>query len=219
MRLFRNKFAPFATNCYVREDGVIIDPGLGAARWINELATTANIKPSAIILSHGHLDHSYDAAELSDTWNIPLYVSKEDAYLLEDPMKGIRPESAEAFPDVPRLVLADVARLDYLPNSGEFMDFKLYHCPGHTHGSMLLVTDSYAFTGDVLFQGTVGRTDLPCSTPEEMVESLTKLQRGGEFALPDTLTILPGHGEGSTLRHERMNNPFLLNPGQITQTV
>ncbi|MDO4911575.1 MAG: MBL fold metallo-hydrolase [Corynebacterium sp.] len=208
-------FPPFATNCYAVEGGIILDPGMGSAEWINELAQSQGFHPTMIILTHGHLDHCFDAKLISDQWKIPVYVSKADAYLIEDPLQGIRPESVLAFHEIPAIPLSDFDRLDFMPTRGNFAGFEIFHAPGHTRGCVLLVNESDVFSGDVLFNGTIGRTDLPCSNPEDMVASLRKLLRGTGFDLSDELQLRPGHGESSTIRHERMTNPFLLKPESI----
>ena len=205
---------PFKTNCYVWVgDGpegerhcVVIDPGMHAHDKLVQLVADQELTVDKIVLTHGHVDHTRDAAQLAKRWGIDIYIHALDAPMLEDPSIAVSSQTSLLF---------DVVNMTPYPNSlpleeGQVLDFaghefRVVHAPGHSPGSVLLVGDDVVFSGDVLFQGSIGRTDLPHSSPEDMKATL----KGPVLSLADHLHVLPGHGPATTMRAERMNNPFL----------
>ncbi|MCS4489237.1 MBL fold metallo-hydrolase [Corynebacterium sp. ES2794-CONJ1] len=208
MKIFGFPTGPYQTNCYIltyEGRATIIDPGMHAIDKVVAHCRTERVDPERIVLTHGHLDHTRSAAELGNRFNIPVYIHPDDAFML-DGGAGLSDESRVLFrahhmPQVKNLQA--LRHLDTL-NVGEEV-LSVRHAPGHTAGSILLVGKKVVFTGDVLFQGTIGRTDLPTSSPADMEKSL----REEVMALDDTLDVLPGHGALTTIREEKRSNPFL----------
>lgn len=197
---------PYQTNCYALIDvntaqGVVIDPGLGAATKIQELFAQHSATLTAVLLTHGHIDHVRDAGELG----VDVYIHESDQFMLEP--RTIAPRHSGMLFDAAAMKVPN--RITYLRDgqtiSSAGVALTVRHAPGHSPGSVLLVADTFVFTGDVLFRGSIGRTDLEYADPEAMAVTL----RGPVWELEDTLAILPGHGPTSTVKHERATNPFL----------
>jgi hydroxyacylglutathione hydrolase len=211
----------FAANCYLvapgpGEECVIIDPGQDAERGIEELLDRYRLKPIAVLLTHGHADHMWSVAPVCGAKGVPAYIHPDDRELLSDPAKGMSLLAQQQFlggmtfaepDDVRELSDGEVVTLGGL-------DFRIGHTPGHTQGSVTFrsVDDLDAlFTGDLLFAGSIGRTDLPGGDHEQILHSLART-----LALPDETVVLPGHGPQTTIGDERRTNPFLtgLQPAQ-----
>ncbi len=212
--LIRTVVAPLLeTNCHLIEsDGVIwvVDPGAGAAAQVRALVEAEGLAVAGILLTHGHLDHSWDAAELAERYGVAVHVHAADAYRLADPVGSLGPVGAQ------------VARMGGAPagpaRPGDVRPFaddgpagapvRVLHAPGHTEGSTVYLLEAsvgpVALTGDVLFAGSVGRTDFPGSDPDAMVASLRRLA-----ALDPVTRVLPGHGPASTIGSELARNPYL----------
>lgn len=201
---------PYKTNTYVVSNGsraFIVDPGMHTRERLEQLAREKSLEFEAVVLTHGHIDHTRDAAE----FDLPVYIHPDDAFMLVDG-SGVSPESQMLFAAASMKQVAD--RRDLL--GGEMLsivglEFELLHAPGHSPGCVMLVAEDVALTGDVLFKGSIGRTDLPHSDPAAMQRSL----RGPVWGLDDSLAILPGHGPTSTMRRERATNPFLRAAGDV----
>ncbi len=212
----------FAANCYLvapapGEECVIIDPGQDAERGIEELLDRYRLKPIAVLLTHGHVDHMWSVAPVCGAKGIPAYVHPDDRAMLADPGKGLDLLAKQQFlggmtfsePD-------DVRALD----DGEVITLAglrltVGHAPGHTRGSVTFrgAEDDLdaLFTGDLLFAGSIGRTDLPGGDHAAILRSLART-----LTLPDATVVLPGHGPTTTIGDERQTNPFLtgLQPAQ-----
>ena len=224
---------PWQTNCYVvaTEPGaecLILDPGMGAADGVRDLVAEHRLKPVAMVLTHGHLDHMFSVAPLCGTYDATCWIHPDDRQLLADPLRAMGPETHQllaqltggtstfAEPDDVR-ELTDGAVQEI---AGVRLD--ALHAPGHTEGSVMYRSDypsaapgggeidQLVFSGDVLFAGSIGRTDLPGGDHAAMLRSL----RTKVLPLPDTTAVLPGHGPQTTMARERATNPYL-RPDQL----
>jgi glyoxylase-like metal-dependent hydrolase (beta-lactamase superfamily II) len=203
----------FATNCWVLAPGkdsecVVIDPGMpDVSHQLEEILTRYNLKPVAIIATHGHLDHTFSIQPIADGYSIPAYIHSEDRAYLTAPEKLL---SAEFSSTVADMNFAEPIVVRELRNGEVFdlvgLSFKAIHAPGHTRGSLMFeVDDQVLISGDVLFAGSIGRTDLPTGSAKEMEETLRKKVA----PLSDHLQVLPGHGPETTMAYEKKNNPYL----------
>ena len=206
--------AVFGTNVYViaparGEDCIVVDPGIDVAAGVDALLAQHHLNPVAVLLTHGHLDHTYSVMPVAGARGIPAYIHPDDAELLADPLRGLGPESRYLFGDTLQWQEPDDVRplTDGLPFSLAGLQITVDHAPGHTPGSVMFrfVSDDTVVTGDVLFAGSIGRTDLPGGSHEQMLQSLaTKV-----LPLPDSMRVLPGHGDVTTVGTERASNPYL----------
>lgn len=199
---------PYQTNCYLVVEGgtvTVIDPGMNAAERVAAYVEETGAAVDKVVLTHGHIDHTRDAGTISRRYGVPLYIHPLDSFMLVKG-EGVSPESQLLF-DAQNMEQSKderpLAEGDRISIGGQ--DFLVRHAPGHSPGSVLLVGEEVCFSGDVLFRGSIGRTDLPDSSPEDMVATL----RDVVLPLPDALTIAPGHGPATTMRAERAGNPFL----------
>jgi len=182
------------TNCYIvtiDNKDLIIDPGMGATSWVRNNTTN----PVAILNTHGHYDHVWSNAELQKELNVPLYISKDDAFMLKKCILGQNPPSSKA--DV--LVDGD----EELTIEGIKVQYR--HFPGHTPGNSIIEIEDVWFSGDFLFQQSIGRWDFPFSSGKSMMKSLEKAMKiEGDF------TVYPGHGMSTTLKQEQRGMPMWL---------
>ena len=211
----------FATNCYVvapgpGEECVIIDPGQDAERGITELLERHRLQPIAVLLTHGHVDHMFSVAPVCGAKGIPAYIHTADRDRLGDPLGPWAGPMASLFRGVSFSEPDDVRELadgETLTLGG--LDFTVAHTPGHTGGSVTFRSGAddldALFAGDLLFAGSIGRTDLPGGDHAAMLGSLART-----LTLPDETIVLPGHGPQTTIGAERQSNPFLtgLKPAQ-----
>ena len=214
---------PWQTNTYVvatapGTECVVIDPGLGAESGVDELVADHRLKPVAVMLTHGHLDHMFSVTPLCRSHSAVCWIHPADRELLSDPLPAMGAEARELLarlvPDHAGFVEPDEVRelVDSSTIELAGIDFRVAHAPGHTPGSVMYLTgdqssgsDPLAFTGDVLFAGSIGRTDLPGGNVGQMLESL----RTKVLALPDPVVVLPGHGPSTTMATERATNLYL----------
>jgi glyoxylase-like metal-dependent hydrolase (beta-lactamase superfamily II) len=198
----------FQQNCCLVWDetthkGAVIDPG-GDLPLIREAIAKKGIKVEKILITHGHIDHAGGAAELARELGVPVEGPHEaDRFLLDhlaETGKGY--DIADARNLVPDRFLTEG---DEVTIAG--MPFSVLHCPGHSPGSVVFVSKqlNFAIVGDVLFQGSVGRTDLPGGDHAALISSITSKL----LPLGDDVVFLCGHGPTSTIGEERRNNPFL----------
>ena len=211
----------FGTNCYVLATGpgeqcVVVDPGIGVIDRLDALLTEHKLHPAAVLLTHGHLDHTFSVTPVCGARGITAYIHPDDRELLADPAKALSMDLTALFGGrLPYTEPEDVAPL----RDGEVvtiagLEFAVDHAPGHTRGSVLFRTageDSpfevpeLCLSGDVLFAGSIGRTDLPGGDHAAMLTSLaTKV-----LPLSDDTVVLPGHGPLTTIGRERAANPYL----------
>jgi len=207
----------FGTNCYVvataaGEQCVLIDPGIGVLDRVQAVCDQHRLRPAAVVLTHGHLDHTFSVAPVCDASGITAYIHPDDRYLLADPAKALSMDLTQLFGGrLPYREPSDVALLpDGAPIELAGLTLTIDHAPGHTRGSVLIRTPGdeapLCFSGDVLFAGSIGRTDLPGGDHATMLASL----RDKVLPLADETVVLPGHGPLTTIGRERRSNPFLL---------
>jgi len=210
--------AAFGTNCYVvaaaaGERCVVVDPGVGVAEYLDEVLSTHRLEPAAVLLTHGHIDHTFSVTPVCGANDVPAYIHPDDADLLSDPARGFGPAIEQMF--AAGLDWTEPADVRPLPDDGSVqiagMAITVDHAPGHTRGSVLFrlpdAEDSrdLVLSGDVLFAGSIGRTDLPGGDYTAMMRSLaTKI-----LPLADETVVLPGHGPRTTIGRERTSNPYL----------
>ena len=229
----------FAANCYIvatapGEECVIIDPGQDAERGIEEILAEHRLKPAAVLLTHGHIDHVWSVAPVCDARGIPAYIHPADRALLSDPGRGFSLGiGQELFGGLQFTEPDDVKELaDGMTLSMVGLEITVNHAPGHTEGSVTFRLPSgdtgpeepitaggkskidrsgdVLFSGDLLFAGSIGRTDLPGGDYPTILRSLARVC----LTLPDETLVLSGHGPQTTIGAERRSNPFLagLNP-------
>lgn len=208
---------PWQTNCYViasapGEPCLIVDPGKGSTAWVRETVAEHRLAPAAVLLTHGHIDHVWSVTPVASGFGIPALIHADDAYRLEDIIEGSVMFNADqirsmmesdldlAEPEDVRLI-GDGQELDIIG-----LRMSVVHAPGHTEGSVLfsLPEESTLLSGDVLFAGSIGRTDLPGGDSAAMMRSLARV-----MAAPDETRVLPGHGEATTIGRERASNPYV----------
>jgi glyoxylase-like metal-dependent hydrolase (beta-lactamase superfamily II) len=219
----------WAANCYVVASGpgaecVVVDPGQDASPGVADIIREHRLKPVAVLLTHGHIDHMWSVTPVAGTYDATAWIHPSDRHLLADPMAGISRDTAAMLlggkyeftePDD----VAELADGQQLELAG--LEVVVDHTPGHTEGSVTFRTpyppagserdardeiSEVMFSGDLLFAGSIGRTDLPGGDHATMLETL----RHKVLTLPDDVAVLPGHGQQTSIGHERATNPFLL---------
>jgi hydroxyacylglutathione hydrolase len=224
----------FATNCYVvapagGEECVIVDPGIEIEDRLADLLTEHRLRPAAVLLTHGHLDHTYSVTPVCGAYGVAARVHSDDRYRLVDPLSDLEPRlvamleqqfGRPATWQEPSDVV-EITGGTRLQIAG--LDIGIRHAPGHTEGSVLFdvpglpdgtVADDLTGTllsGDVLFAGSIGRYDAKGGDAAAMRRTLAEVV----LALPDDLLVLPGHGPGTTMARERATNPYLLDLGLV----
>lgn len=209
----------FQTNCYLVATGpgseaLVIDPGQDALPGIEALCQRHRLRPVAALLTHGHLDHVWTVAPLAGAHGIPAFIHPADRHLLSDPLAGFGPEARDWFAslglnlkepdDVRELADGQVIAL-----AG--VELLVDHTPGHTQGHVTFRLAAgpqgpgTLVAGDLVFAGSIGRTDLPGGDTRAMLDSIASRF----LTLPDDTEVLPGHGPETTVGRERASNPFL----------
>lgn len=187
----------YEENIYVLHDKghvLIIDPGRSAKTIASMIAQDETV--DAVILTHGHADHTQAADDISEMYHCPVYMNRED-YILVDPSFA----GKHGF-DGP--VYSEILDLQAVMKIGVF-DLQIHYTPGHTAGSVCIQYKNLLFSGDTLFAGSIGRTDLYSGDETQMARSLEYLKK-----LPHDLKVLPGHGPSSTIGTEIKRNPFMI---------
>jgi glyoxylase-like metal-dependent hydrolase (beta-lactamase superfamily II) len=185
----------------------VIDPGHGAVDQLDDVLTEHRLQPVAVLLSHGHVDHTWSVTPVCGAKDVPALIHPADRAMLTDPTSSLGLPSGT--PILGRFEWAEPADVREL-SDGEALDLAgmelvVDSTPGHTKGSVTFTSGSEFFSGDLLFAGSIGRVDLPGGSYQEMVESLAKVP----MRLPDDTTVRPGHGPDTTIGRERTSNPFL----------
>lgn len=206
----------FGTNCYVLASGqgaecVVVDPGMEAIEPLQEVLRAHNLKPVAIALTHGHLDHTWSVTPLCEGYDIPAYLHPDDDAMVKDPASWHGQGIAQMLAGTPMPVvehtepLVDGATLDL---AGVLLTAR--HTPGHTQGSVVFTFEHpqapIMLSGDLLFAGSIGRTDLPGGSHSRLMQSLASVC----LPMADETVVLPGHGVQTTIGRERATNPFIL---------
>ena len=209
----------FGTNCYVvaasaGSECVVVDPGQDAVQGVEDLLREHRLKPVAVLLTHGHIDHMWSVVPVCGAHDVPAYVHPADRALLSDPGRGLSLGVGQQL--FGGLVFTEPDDVVELPTGGPLelagLRFTVDLAPGHTPGSIMfgLPGDEAAgepllIAGDVLFAGSIGRTDLPGGDHAAMLRSLAT----AVLPLADDTVVLPGHGPATTIGHERATNPYL----------
>ncbi|HEY8341245.1 MAG TPA: MBL fold metallo-hydrolase [Egibacteraceae bacterium] len=207
-------------NCHLlgdRDSGaaVVVDPGQDGAPAVAARLQALGLRAEAVLLTHGHLDHLWSAPELAAELDVPVFLHDDDRWLWDNPAAG--------FGDVPLRALEDELGLRWDPDPSRLepirdgqslrlggLRFVVRHTPGHTPGSCVFLTDDLGddpvlLSGDLLFAGSVGRTDLPGGSWDQEMASLARVV----LPLDDATVVLPGHGPATTVGAERVGNPYL----------
>lgn len=210
--------SPWQSNCYliVSDEGadtcIVVDPGITAGPLVTAELEAQGWRPAALFGTHGHIDHVGDAGVLTARYDVPLYLAAPDQHLLADPAAGLDPGNAGALRSLlPGVRLEPVSDVRDLSGPVEMAGLTVtpVAAPGHTAGSTLLRVSAGAtevvFTGDVLFAGTIGRTDMPGGSMNAMRSTLRMIPQ----AIDPEVALLPGHGGHTTLAVELTSNPYL----------
>ncbi|MFN2566810.1 MAG: MBL fold metallo-hydrolase, partial [Gemmatimonadaceae bacterium] len=205
VKISRLTVGPFEENCYLvvdeaAERAALVDPGDEAGRIIR-MVRESGAELEAIWLTHAHIDHIGALAAVKRVWDVPVFLHSADAPLFA---AGERQAAFYGLdfeqPDPPEAAFAD----GDLAHVG-MLQFEVAHTPGHAPGLVVLHGNGVVLAGDLLFAGSIGRTDLPLSSPAAMEESLARVMR----ELSDDVVVHPGHGPSTTIGRERVTNPFL----------
>lgn len=192
-----------STNSYIvfneNKDAIIIDPGAEANRIINTIEKEG-LNVESILLTHAHGDHIGALDEVREYFKTEVYLHSDELIIYENDAYNFAPYMGGKSPS---------KAPDHLFLDGDILEFKtgtfeILHTPGHTPGSSCFIINDLMFTGDTLFQGSIGRTDFPMGDWDIMVKSLKRF-----FSLDEELIVLSGHGEATTLTIEKRTNPFL----------
>jgi glyoxylase-like metal-dependent hydrolase (beta-lactamase superfamily II) len=203
----------FATNCWIiasaaGSECIIVDPGMpDISAEVEMIVSEERLKPVAALLTHGHLDHTFSIKPLADGYGIPTYIHSEDRRYIADP-SGIH--GAQFIAELNGATFSEPATVENLKDGAIIdllgMQIRAIHSPGHTRGSlMFMLNEEILLSGDVLFAGSVGRTDLPTGSSSDMQKTL----KNKVLTLSDDIRVLPGHGAETTIKYERKTNPYL----------
>ena len=209
----------FQANCFVvaarpGEPCVVVDPGEDADVALPGVLDEHHLTPVAVLLTHGHLDHTAAAAAICRAHDIPAYIHPADEYMLDDPLAALSPELRAALAGLPvqgRRPPTVLPATDLVEPGLAGLPLTVLPVPGHTPGSVVIrlagADDArdVLFTGDTLFAGSIGRTDLPGGSLDQELESIESVI----LAHPDETIVAPGHGPMTTVGAERAGNPFL----------
>ncbi|MFD3516935.1 MBL fold metallo-hydrolase [Streptomyces sp. NPDC058657] len=208
----------WGTNCYLvapaaGEECVIIDPGHQATQGVEETLKKHRLKPVAVVLTHGHIDHVASVVPVCGAKNVPAWIHPEDRFMMSDPEKALgRSLGAQLMGE---LTVGEPDDVKELYDGAELqlagLDLSVSHAPGHTKGSVTFTLPEAAaipqilFSGDLLFAGSVGRTDFPGGSHADLLKSLARVC----LPLQDSTVVLSGHGPQTTIGQERATNPYL----------
>ena len=199
------RLGSYGANCYIvgsekSKDVIIIDPGAESNK-IKKIISAKSYNPKLILLTHGHGDHIGGTKNLKKEYNIPVYIHKKDSAMLKDERlnftkmmfrNGVSINADKLLGDGDNITLDN-------------MKFQVLHTPGHTPGGICLKHKKIVFTGDTLFKGSIGRTDFPGGSQEQIIKSIKEKL----LVLDDDTVVYPGHEGQTTIKYEKENNPFL----------
>jgi hydroxyacylglutathione hydrolase len=205
-----------ATNCWVVAPGdgeqcIVVDPGIGVGPQLDDLLAEHRLHPVAVLLTHGHFDHTFSVFPVCQARDVPAFIHPRDRGQLTDPWSpvGMRP-GTPLFGTLTFAEPDDVRELndgDKVSLAG--LDFGVRHTPGHTQGSVVFGLETpdepVLFSGDVLFAGSIGRCDFPGGSMADMERSL----RDVILPMADATVVHAGHGPSTTIARERATNPYL----------
>lgn len=199
MQIKRIPAGVYAANCFILMDEdtketAVIDPG-GDSEDLIKAVNEMDAKVKYILLTHGHTDHTGAAVQLQEEYSVPIYISEKDYRMMEN--------GEYIYGDV-------IGKVDKFLNEGDTfkigsIEIKCIHTPGHTPGGICFMVEDVVFTGDTLFAGSIGRTDLAGGDFDAIISNI----KNKLMILPDNITVLPGHGPQSSIGRERVHNPFL----------
>jgi hydroxyacylglutathione hydrolase len=212
----------FQTNCYVVAAAagaacIVVDPGQDAVEPLQELLAEHRLTPVAVLLTHGHFDHTFSVAPVCDGHDVAAWIHPGDREMLADPMKGLSAQASAALFGG-RLQWREPREVRILDDGSALelagVTLTVDHTPGHTPGSVVFRTPTdegvdVLIAGDTLFAGSIGRTDLPGGDQAQLLASV----RDKLLTLDDSTVVLPGHGPTTTVGRERASNPFLQDLG------
>lgn len=212
MQIFQLEVGMFQANCYAVVDkqsrkALVVDPGDEPAKivaWLDRLKA----KPEAIFITHGHFDHIGAAAPLAELWQVPIYTSLDELVYMEDrshPLLAMTAEVVDGFLAAAPQYVQGLCHGDMIQLAGK--NWQIIEVPGHSDHGLCLYgeAEGVLFSGDTLFAGSVGRTDLFNGSPYTLVSEIKSKLMG----LPDGVSVYPGHGPKTTIGQERRQNPFL----------
>lgn len=206
MRMARMTVGALATNCYIVSDettgkAFIVDPG-GDAKRIMDKVEELHLKVEAILLTHGHFDHMMAVDQLREKFGCKVYLSKEEEELIKDPQQNV-----SAMFGRPIATSADEFVEDGQQLQIAGFQIEVLATPGHTKGGVCyyLKEQEIAFSGDTIFEGSVGRSDFPGGNARELIRSI----KDKLCVLPDDTQLFPGHGDSTVVSYEKQYNPFL----------
>jgi len=199
------KLGSYGANCYIvgsekSKDVMIIDPGAESSK-IKNIIKTKSYNPKFILLTHGHGDHIGGAKDLKKEFNIPVYIHKKDGNMLKDERlnftkmmykNGITLNADKFLEDGDKITLDN-------------MKFEVLYTPGHTPGGISIKHKDIVFTGDTLFKGSIGRTDFPGGSYDQLIKSIKEKL----LVLDEKTVVYPGHEGKTTIKYEKENNQFL----------
>jgi len=197
----------YQANCYIiskGQDALVIDPGAEATKIIGYL-NARNLTPQAILLTHGHFDHIGALETVQKKYNIPVYAHELEKVYLNDPDVNLSSKTGREL-----ISIKDFSEYTFINTDTTIglmnLEIEIFHVPGHSRGSIAFYfqEDKVLFSGDALFAGSIGRTDLLYGDHNQLIKSInTQL-----FTLPDETIVYSGHGPATTIGHEKNTNPF-----------
>ncbi|HIC42900.1 MAG TPA: MBL fold metallo-hydrolase [Sulfurimonas sp.] len=192
MQIKVQPMGPYQTNCYIASiegKDIIIDPGVDALKWIKQNVSN----PIAILNTHGHFDHVWSNDEVQEFYNIPLYTPKDDVFLLQssEMMPGLPPST-------PDYEIEGDAEIEL-----QGIKIKFRHFPGHCPGCSTIEIQDAMFSGDFIFERSIGRCDFPFSSPEDMKNSLKRFKE-----IEYDRTVYPGHGGPTSIKAEQAHTDY-----------
>lgn len=212
MELYMATVGQLRENCYFlvgdnNRDTIVFDPG-AEAETLKNVIEENELNPIAIVLTHAHYDHIGALNEIRDTYQIPVYQHPIEKEWLIDPAQN----GSGHYPDMENIASTKPADV-YLENMGPYsigeFNFDMQHIPGHSPGSTVFIfkDNGFAIVGDVIFKGSVGRSDFPYGDHESLISGIHK----HIVPLPGDTVLFPGHGDATTVQDELNTNPFLTN--------